>query len=166
MNSRYIWAIGVGLSVGLIAGCENQKQPPVTMAPTGTQAQTTPPPVYQEPPVTPREPAPVPGQAAGDVYNPPPDTTPIPPEGRSASRSGRSSKATDHKPAPRSHYASSTPKSGGSYTVKKGDTLQKISEKYYGTTKKWQKIMQANRKTLKDDPKKLRPGMKLVIPAK
>jgi nucleoid-associated protein YgaU len=49
------------------------------------------------------------------------------------------------------------------YTVKKGDTLQKISKKFYGTTKKWSKIYEANKDTLKG-PNKIRPGQTLNIP--
>ena len=48
--------------------------------------------------------------------------------------------------------------------VRKGDTLQKISEKFYGTTKKWRRIHQANQKTLTKGPDFLQVGMKLVIP--
>jgi len=49
------------------------------------------------------------------------------------------------------------------YTVEKGDTLQKISEKAYGTTKKWKKIFEANRNIL-ESPDKIKPGQELVIP--
>jgi len=49
------------------------------------------------------------------------------------------------------------------YTVMKGDTLQKISQKFYGTTKKWTKIFEANRDTLKG-PNKLYPGKAINIP--
>jgi len=49
------------------------------------------------------------------------------------------------------------------YTVQKGDTLQKISKKFYGTTKKWQKIFDANRETLKS-PDKLYVGQTIDIP--
>jgi len=49
------------------------------------------------------------------------------------------------------------------YTVQKGDTLQKISKKFYGTTKKWNKIYQANKDTLKG-PNKVYPGQVLDIP--
>lgn len=49
------------------------------------------------------------------------------------------------------------------YVVQKGDTLQKISSKMYGTTKKWKKIFEANKDVLKN-PDKIRPGQKLVIP--
>ena len=47
------------------------------------------------------------------------------------------------------------------YTVKSGDTLYKISIKYYGSGTKWRKIADANK--IKD-PKKLRVGQKLKIP--
>jgi nucleoid-associated protein YgaU len=49
------------------------------------------------------------------------------------------------------------------YVVKKGDMLSGISQQYYGTAKKWQKILDANRDTL-SSPEKLQPGMKLRIP--
>lgn len=49
------------------------------------------------------------------------------------------------------------------YKVKKGDTLQKISAKFYGTTKKWLSLYKANKDKLKG-PDKIRPGQTLVIP--
>ena len=49
------------------------------------------------------------------------------------------------------------------YTVKKGDTLQKISYKFYGTHHKWKKIFEANRDVL-EDPNKVYPGQVLRIP--
>ncbi len=49
------------------------------------------------------------------------------------------------------------------YVVKKGDVLGTISQHYYGTSKKWQKILDANRDTL-SGPERLRPGMRLRIP--
>lgn len=49
------------------------------------------------------------------------------------------------------------------YTVQKGDTLQKISKKMYGTTKKWNSIYKANTDTLKG-PNKIYPGQVLNIP--
>jgi nucleoid-associated protein YgaU len=49
------------------------------------------------------------------------------------------------------------------YTVQKGDTLQKISQKFYGTTKKWPKIFDANSEALKG-PNKIYPGQVLNIP--
>lgn len=49
------------------------------------------------------------------------------------------------------------------YTVQKGETLQKISEKFFGTTKKWLKIYDANRDVLKG-PNKIYPGQVINIP--
>ncbi|MCD6539210.1 MAG: LysM peptidoglycan-binding domain-containing protein [Candidatus Omnitrophica bacterium] len=49
------------------------------------------------------------------------------------------------------------------YTVKKGDTLQKISHKFYKSTKKWKKIYEVNKDILKG-PDKVYPGQILKIP--
>lgn len=49
------------------------------------------------------------------------------------------------------------------YTVEKNDTLQKISKKFYGTTKKWTKIYNANKDVLKS-PNSVYPGQTLNIP--
>ena len=49
------------------------------------------------------------------------------------------------------------------YTVQKNDTLQKISQKYFGTTKKWQKIFEANSDIL-SGPNKIYPGQVIKIP--
>lgn len=63
--------------------------------------------------------------------------------------------------------ASAPRKSGvapdGLYVVQKGDVLGTIAQKVYGTSKKWQKIYDANRDVLKD-PNSLKVGMKLRIP--
>lgn len=55
------------------------------------------------------------------------------------------------QPAPRIHV------------VEKGQTLSQISQQYYGTSRQWQKILNANRDTL-PDPNRLTPGLKLIIP--
>jgi len=49
------------------------------------------------------------------------------------------------------------------YTVSKNDTLQKISKKFYGTSKNWMKIYEANKDVLKG-PDKVYPGQVLRIP--
>jgi len=49
------------------------------------------------------------------------------------------------------------------YEVKKGDTLSKIAEEFYGDARLYPKIFEANRDILKD-PNKIRPGQKLRIP--
>jgi len=49
------------------------------------------------------------------------------------------------------------------YKVQKGETLQKISMKLFGTTKKWKKLYDLNKDILKS-PDKLRPGMVIKVP--
>jgi nucleoid-associated protein YgaU len=47
--------------------------------------------------------------------------------------------------------------------VKKGDTLSKIAEEFYGDKMLYTKIFDANRDVL-SDPNKIKPGQKLLIP--
>jgi nucleoid-associated protein YgaU len=49
------------------------------------------------------------------------------------------------------------------YIVRRGDTLSKISKKYYGDSNDWHRIYDANRDVL-ENPDMLKPGMKLTIP--
>lgn len=49
------------------------------------------------------------------------------------------------------------------HIVRKNQNLSIISRQYYGSSNKWQKIVDANRDVIKD-PNKLQPGMKLIIP--
>ena len=161
MRSRYIWAIGVGLLVGLGAGCkENPKS--VAVAPDKPAADT-PKPYPADTTASTFTPTPPPAPA-GDAYTPV-DTTPIPPEpGTTHKSSGTRTAQSTASPHPHNSYASASSKGGKSYTVKKGDTLQEISQKMYGTTKKWRRIYEANRGTIKGGPEKIMPGMKLTIP--
>jgi nucleoid-associated protein YgaU len=71
---------------------------------------------------------------------------------------------------PTSTSSTSTPNAPGStapaaegktHTVTKGETLGDISKSYYGTTKNWKKIVDANPGT---SPENLKVGQKLVIP--
>jgi nucleoid-associated protein YgaU len=59
------------------------------------------------------------------------------------------------------------PPPGNPYTqthvVRKGDTLSKIAEEYYGDARLYPKIFEANRDILKD-PDKIQIGQKLRIP--
>jgi LysM repeat protein len=57
----------------------------------------------------------------------------------------------------------STPSAGRCYTVKAGDNLGSIAKSQLGSTKRWQDLLAANSKVLRD-PKQLKPGMTLVIP--
>ena len=49
------------------------------------------------------------------------------------------------------------------YEVKRGDTLSKIAEEFYGDPSLYPKIFEANRDTL-NDPDKIQVGQKLRIP--
>jgi nucleoid-associated protein YgaU len=49
------------------------------------------------------------------------------------------------------------------HEVKKGDTLSKIAEQYYGDASLYMKIFEANRNILKD-PNLIKVGQKLRIP--
>jgi nucleoid-associated protein YgaU len=53
----------------------------------------------------------------------------------------------------------------GTYTVKAGDTLSKISKQFYGDANQYMKIFNANKNILKD-PDKIQPGQQLTIPPK
>ena len=50
------------------------------------------------------------------------------------------------------------------YTVQHGDTLSKISERYFGNSHSYMKIFEANRDKL-SDPDKIQVGQELNIPA-
>ncbi|MDD5574911.1 MAG: LysM peptidoglycan-binding domain-containing protein, partial [Candidatus Omnitrophica bacterium] len=49
------------------------------------------------------------------------------------------------------------------YTVMPNDTLQKISQKFYGTSKRWKVIYDANKDVLKS-PDKIYAGQVINIP--
>ncbi|MBI3615571.1 MAG: LysM peptidoglycan-binding domain-containing protein [Candidatus Omnitrophica bacterium] len=49
------------------------------------------------------------------------------------------------------------------YTVKSGDTLDKIAAKVYGDSNEWRRIYQANKDRL-STPNRIYPGQKLTIP--
>lgn len=49
------------------------------------------------------------------------------------------------------------------YVVKSGDTLSKIAEEFYGDKMLYDRIFDANRNVL-NDPNKIKPGQKLLIP--
>ena len=56
------------------------------------------------------------------------------------------------------------PAGESSVVVRSGDTLGAISQRVYGTSKKWREIFEANKDQL-PDPNRLRVGMKLKLPA-
>ncbi len=65
-------------------------------------------------------------------------------------------KAKEYSPASREYEYKS-------YIIQENDTLQKISSKFYGTTRKWEFIYQENEDTL-SSPDKIYPGTKIKIP--
>ena len=69
----------------------------------------------------------------------------------------------EEQPVRRSAPKREQPAVGTSYTVQKGDTLQKIASKIYGSSKNWHRIYEANQDTLKG-PDRITVGQKLVIP--
>ena len=52
------------------------------------------------------------------------------------------------------------------YVVQPGDTLSRIARQFYGDAwaTSWQRIHEANRDVIGDDPGRLRVGMTLQIP--
>ncbi|TMC98723.1 MAG: LysM peptidoglycan-binding domain-containing protein, partial [Chloroflexi bacterium] len=58
--------------------------------------------------------------------------------------------------------AQATP--GSNYTVQAGDTLSSIAQRAYGDANQWQKIYDANKQVIGNDPNQIRPGEVLYIP--
>ena len=52
---------------------------------------------------------------------------------------------------------------GRRYTVQRGDTLASISRKFYKSSARWQRILDANPDVI-SKPSDLKPGQSLVIP--
>lgn len=59
--------------------------------------------------------------------------------------------------------AKNAKKPGRTYVVRKGDTLASISRKFYKSSARWKRILDANRKSI-DDPDNLKVGETLAIP--
>lgn len=49
------------------------------------------------------------------------------------------------------------------YTIQQNDTLQKVSYKFYKTTKKWRMLYEENKDILKD-PDRIKPGITIKVP--
>lgn len=155
MKSLMTVLIAAALLVALTAGCEDKtkKTEPVAQAPPQEPMSH-----FPEDQVPAPEPQPV-----AQAPSPQPQTT---------AEAGAMDSPVDEpapratakpKAKPRESYAPAA-KASRTHVVAKGDTLQKISKKYYGTTKNWKKIYDANRKTLKGGPDDLAVGTKLIIP--
>jgi nucleoid-associated protein YgaU len=91
--------------------------------------------------------APSPSSPVPARYAPAPAIAPPPPAPAAA-------------PAPSPSPAEAGPRT---YKVASGDTLAKISKQFYGTSSRWQQILDANHDKLHSD-KSLRVGMELKIP--
>lgn len=70
---------------------------------------------------------------------------------------------TDSSYVPASDESLSPSGSGKTYVVKKGDTLVRISERFYGTKGKWKTIWEANQTRI-PNPDRIKVGTKLIIP--
>jgi len=143
MKRTIAWTLIMTLAATWVAGCQKPAEEPVAQEP----GQKEPVPVFPEDQVPVAEPQP--------VASPPVDTSVTP--------SKTKPQQIISQPMPKENYA--PPKKADRYhVVRKGDTLQKISRKYYGTNKKWRDIYNVNREVLNNGPDKLQVGMKLVIP--
>lgn len=49
------------------------------------------------------------------------------------------------------------------YTIKAGDTLSHIAQRYYGKASDWRRIYEANRGTI-ENPDHIHPGQDILIP--
>lgn len=70
----------------------------------------------------------------------------------------------DPSAQPTASQSGSQPSAGRTYTVQSGDTLSKISQRFYGNANEYMKIFEANRDVL-SDPNKISAGQMLKIPA-
>jgi nucleoid-associated protein YgaU len=61
------------------------------------------------------------------------------------------------------HWQTEKIKTTKFHIVRKGETLSAIAAKYYGSTRGWQKILDANKNVIKN-PDMLAAGTKLTIP--
>ncbi len=72
-------------------------------------------------------------------------------------------RTTTPPPAPVTEPAPALPEGIRIYEVQPGDTLWKISDRFYGHSRHWRRIYSANRNRV-GDPRELPVGIKLIIP--
>ena len=93
-----------------------------------------------------------------------PATSPPPSAAASPQRPALASPATGASPA----APSASPAAGGgaeqTREIQSGDTLQSIAEEVYGDAGQWQRIYDANRDVIGNDPNALKIGTTLRIP--
>ncbi|MDX5419296.1 MAG: LysM peptidoglycan-binding domain-containing protein [Hymenobacteraceae bacterium] len=75
---------------------------------------------------------------------------------------------TNRQPGDSSFFKQNTPEQPvvgqDTYTVKSGDSLSKIAKHYYGDANAWNKIYEANKATIGNNPDLIKPGQQFVIP--
>ena len=77
---------------------------------------------------------------------------------------GKQIPSSAEKPAATPVTAKTTRPAAQEYTVKAGDTLTKLAERFYNSMSKWEKIYEANKDSLKN-PNYIYIGQKLMIPS-
>jgi nucleoid-associated protein YgaU len=101
-------------------------------------------------------------QTAAPVARPDANAAPVQPVA-AATTPGPGPSAQQTQSAPVPAVAAETVKPARTHTVREGESLSDIADKYYGSSDKWPKIYRANRSAIKD-PDRIQPGMKLTIP--
>lgn len=149
--------IGIALALlGFITltACEQKKNEPQSPPP---EASNTTPPAPNYPPVD--------VEAAGAPRDSLRDSGAMEPVGRAEPRREPAPAEEELQPTRTSRAPKQAPRAtqARTHTIRKGDTLSEIAERYYGDASKWQRIYQANKGKIKD-PKKLQPGTKITIP--
>jgi len=150
----WMWVVVVAMAT-FCAGCQEQMAEPVAGGPEQEPRSEASEELWEAEPE---------GLAEAPTETSPVAVTPPPPVDRGV-QDVQASPAPVRTPQPRESYAEAQPtRSERVYVVRKGDTLQKISQRFYGTTRNWRRIYEANRTTLTNGPDKIQVGMRLVIP--
>lgn len=79
-------------------------------------------------------------------------------------RQAAAKKAEETKKAEEAAAAAEAEQFIAEHEVVAGDNLSMISQKYYGTQTNWQKIYEANKDVIGENPSLIRPGQRLRIP--
>jgi nucleoid-associated protein YgaU len=79
-----------------------------------------------------------------------------------------SEESQDEEPPPdepqwKKHLLDEKIKTQRFHIIREGETLSEISRRYYDSSRKWQKILDANKNTI-NDVNKIKPGTKIIIP--
>lgn len=152
------WMLTAMAVTALLLGCQN-KEPAPKPAPEQPPPQR---PMYPTEQIPAPEPQPEPAAVAPAPATPEAEPPAVAEDEEPALRKP----AAEAKPRANTRTreretAAAAPKAKRTHTVKKGETLQEISQKYYGTTKHYMAIAKAN--NIKN-VNKLKVGTKLVIP--